>query len=245
MEEPKSSTMEKNNSLYITVKYYILYLKDITNIRALPYHFPSVSLAQYALDRVVGKRDRALFKIVSGRYIKRYLPKLYRKIALKPLKYQYPGELKSHQEKKNFRTMYRRRLRRLDLYTLNNSPWKIRPNTKLKPIRHVKNKQKVADSPNTTIRVVQLEKYNKFTYLVILKILRPKRGKDLCRLKCYKVDIKRGTDKLTKVRVQNKDLITAMTIERFKAKAKEKNYEIPKDIWDKITTTKLVRLKRK
>lgn len=242
MEEQKKSTTRTS---YITNKVYILYLKDITNIRALPYHFPSVSLAQHSLLGSVPKKDRALFKVVSGRYIKKYLPKLYHKIKVKLYKYKYPGDLKTYQEKKSFRTITRRNLRRMDLLTLNNRPTKITKRDKLKGIKHVKNKQAIATQQNTFVRVIQLDKFNKNTYLMVTKILSPKRGKDLCRLKCYRVDFKKGTVFKTKVRVQNKDLLTPFTLSRFRKIEENYSFKIPEKIWQKLTTTKLIKLKRK
>lgn len=218
-------------------RFYILNLRDITNIRCLYYYFSSRETAKYALYKTIPSLERKWYKIVSGNYLSKYQPKFYKALKVYPLKYKYPVGKKSQQEKKTYRTVMRRRLRRLGLHVVGKKQGKIVEN--IQRTRWIKNKQVVANSPGSIARVIQIDSKGLNKYFLVKDIIKSKRAGDLCRVKCFQFDTYKGTIIAKEIRVKNTDVITPFLTKELKKVWESKKLKLS-DKWIKRLTMKFL-----
>lgn len=112
--------------LLVISKYYIVDLKNILNPRYIPKPLDSKKEGRFIINSILGG-DTKRFYVELGETIAKYRIKPYRRymkgIITKSfinLKYDYPPHRTTAQQKKDFRTISRRRMRawlkKLELY---------------------------------------------------------------------------------------------------------------------------------
>jgi hypothetical protein len=192
----------------ISKYFYIINFKYFLKPRIYPVYFTSKQAAKRAIrENIKSKKDRALYEIVKGSKLKdfdcTYVFKLGKLGEFK--KWEYTPELDTKQKRKSYRTLLRRRLRRMGMLT----PVKPKYNVDkpLEQVRLIKNKQWIADSPNTMAMCFRLERKNKnWHYIIIKKKISKKKG-ILFEIKALRVDIRTKQLKFCKISIQRKDLI--------------------------------------
>lgn len=176
--------------------WYLVDFKNLLKVRLFPYYFISKQAAKRAKELNFSKANQKFVEVLKGTKVKSFfLAYAMGKTLGKDTKYTYPDFLISRQERKSFRTLMRRRLRRMGLLTL------VKPKRSVKHlpsyIKPIKNKQKVANSPNSIAKVFQIDRKNpKYYYLILEKSLAKKKGK-LFKIKCLRFD--KTTAELKKV----------------------------------------------
>ena len=187
-------------------KYYILDFSDLSRVRVLNFYFLNRRAAEKCIDvNFVRKKDRKYYAVVIGKDVADEITRDKERKASIFTKYDYPVDRMTRQERKTYRTVMRRRLRRMDLLTL----VKPRKHFKKKPdyIKHIKNKQKVAMSPNTAAKVIQVQRKNpKYYYLILEKSLSDKKGL-LFILNCLRFDRRSGDMKQVTLKIKRTDLL--------------------------------------
>jgi len=186
-------------------KYYIIDFSNLMDVKVLNFYFLNRRAAQIAVEENFRSKKRKYYAVVKGSKLTEEIRNnTQRKIPLFT-KYSYPVDKVTMQERKTFRTVMRRRLRRMGIYT------KVRPrkNIATKPdyIKHIPNKQKVANSPNTVAKVIQIQRKNpKYYYLILGKEKSTKKGM-LFILNCLRFDNNSGKLKQVMVNVKRTDLL--------------------------------------
>lgn len=216
-------------------RFYILNIRDITNIRCLYYYFSSRETAKYSLHKAIPSVERKWYKIVSGNYLSKYQPKFYKALRIYPVKYKYPPHIKTKQQRKTHRTVMRRRLRRMGLHVVGKKEGRIVEN--IGKSKWIKNRQKVANSPTTIARVIQVDSKGLNKYFVVRDIVKSKRAGDLCRATCYQFDTYKGTIIKKELRIKNTDVITPYLTLELKKVWENKGYKLKKK-WTKRLTIK-------
>lgn len=167
--------------------WYLVDFKNLLKVKLFPYYFISKKAARRAKKLNFSKHNQRHVEILKGAKVKSFfLAYAMGKTLGKDTKYQYPDFLITKQERKNFRTIMRRRLRRMGLLTL------VKPKKSIKHlpdyIKPIINKQKVANSPNSIARVFQIDrKPERYYYILLKRELAKKRGK-LFKIKCHRYD---------------------------------------------------------
>lgn len=225
----------------LKARYYILQLKDITNVRCLYYYFSSKESAKFCLNRRIPSNERKWYKIVSGNYLKKYQPKFYKTLRIYPVKYKYSPEMKTAQAKKTYRTVMRRRLRRMGLHVLGQKEGRIKE--QVKRSKWVKNQQWVANSPTTEARIFRMDRTGLNRYFAILSIEKSKRVGDLCRVLCYCFHLSKKTIIKKEVRVKNTDVLTPYLTSELQKLLETKCMKVPNEIWSEITSGTLKPIK--
>jgi hypothetical protein len=201
------------NTLDIPIKikyWYIVHLMDYVSIQLFPVYFINKVAAKRALHKNVPFRKMGKYLIMSGKKLKQYELKYL--IRLGPLpkftKYEYPKPTNqmTRLEKRNFRTIFRRRLRRMGMLIPKKHKINIKEN--VKHARLKVNKQKVANSPYSEARVFQLDRKPKHYYYILLRKTRSKKNKVALECKVVKVNIKTGEFKKILLNIYNSDVIT-------------------------------------
>lgn len=192
-------------------KYYILDFSDLTRVRVLNYYFINRRAAEKCIKlNFLRKKDHKYYSVVQGKDINESIPKDREFKGIIYFKYDYPVDKMTKQEMKTYRTVQRRRLRRMDLLTL----VKPRKHFNKKPdyIKHIKNKQKVAMSPNSVARVIQLQRKSPdYYYLVLEKETTKKKGL-LFILNCLKFNKRTGEMKQVTLKIKRTDLLIPFLI---------------------------------
>lgn len=197
----------------IKLKYwYIIYFKDFIRINLYPVIFISKKGAKRALRLHIDKVHLHRYQVIKGSKLKTY--QLKYQLSLGPLskftKYEYPADKLTHQERKTYRTVMRRRLRRMDILTLIKP--KLRITEKSKQNRWKKNQQKVAKNKNSQARVIQLErKATKYFYMVLQKTRSESNG-ILFRIESLRFNSKTQELKHIYLNIKNNDIIKPFLI---------------------------------
>lgn len=204
--------------------YYILDFRRFMYPVLMPVYFPNKNAAKRILAKNITNRNLIRkFSVYSGKKLKK--EKINYKIGYGNYlhmggKYPYTDEHKTHQQKKSFRTLLRRRLRRMDLYTTNKA--KFRYDKKVSKVKHRRNYQKVANSPNTDAKVFQLDRKPRHYYYIVLKKRTSfKRGK-IFVVRCIRVNIKNGEYKKVTIYIQRNDIFFPELLENLKKKPNAK-----------------------
>lgn len=190
-------------------KFYIVYLRDILKPRILHYYFSSRAMAKKAIVDSLPYKDRKWYKVMSGKYLRKYEPELCKSIKLIPTKYKYPSN-STQADRKKHRTLMRRRLRRMGML-VHSKPY----STVHKPpkrIKAVKNKQKVAQSPGTISRVVEVDRRGSHKLFLILSFKRAKRVGDLYVANSVCFNFRKKTVEEKSLRIKNTDVLTPYTL---------------------------------
>lgn len=187
--------------------YYVVSFRDFIKPKIYPVFFTNKKAAKRAIRVHVGKKRRPFFDVLKGSKLKDFeLSFMFTLGALgKFTKYDYPKELDTIQKRKNFRTIMRRRLRRMGMLTPAMSKYHVRKSSPY--IKLIQNRQWVADSPYTIAKVFRLERKPSHIYYIILsKELSRKKG-ILFEVDSLRVDVKRNLVDYKKVQIYRNDII--------------------------------------
>lgn len=207
--------------------WYIINMQNLLRIKLYPVYFINKVSAKRAINNHIARRNRDKYSIVSGKKLKGYSLKY--QINLGPLhkftKYEYPRPTNemTRQEKKNIRTLFRRKLRRMGLLVHRKHKRNIKE-SKVR-IRIIKNHQEVANCPNTQAVVFRLERLPKhYHYILLKKVKHP--GKDiLWKCRCIRFNSKTGEYGKLFINIYNKDVVIPQLISEIYQIANEKgNY---------------------
>lgn len=189
--------------------YYIIDFRNLRKPKLLPIYFLSKRRAKILLKKYVPiLSERNQFSIFRGKKIKSQ--KIRYKLSAgkdKTLffgfngKYDFPSARKWNITQKAYRTLMRRRLRRMGLLT--KVPGKVKYN-KAPRFAYVENHQKVANCPHTLAQAFQLDRKPEHIYYIILKKW-PNRT--FFTFDCMRLDIKNRTIKRVKIKGRRTDII--------------------------------------
>lgn len=231
----------QNRKKYLIVKgrYYILYMKDILNIKSLKYYYVSRQLAKDVIKTHIARKERKYYKVVSGIYLKKYEPDVYAGLTVRPLKYRYSPNM-TDREKKSYRLRFRRRLRRMNIFVKQNTSGLIYK--KASNVKYVKNKQRVANNINSEARIIQVDRRGKHRWFLINEVTKAKRTGDLFRIHSYCFDFKKRTITYKELRIKNIDILTPYILTELRKKLKAINWEVDRETWGKVLSPRLKKL---
>lgn len=172
--------------------YYVIDFRDFLNPKVLPLFYVNRKAAYRAIEMNVPLWKRKRFSVKKGKSIltEKINYTLKRATLRYFVKYQYPDCKKTFQQKKTYRTVIRRRLRRMGL--LNIIKIRIHIKGEIRNKGYVPNTQKIANTPNTSAKAFRLErKPDKYIYFLLKKKLSRNPNK-LFRIKVIRVDSRRG-----------------------------------------------------
>lgn len=213
--------------------FYILTLSDISNPKVLHYYFAYRNLAKYHIQLNFRPKERKYFKIVSGKYIKKYNPTIDYTIKLRIRKYEYPKLVMTRRERGEFQKRELRKLRRLGLLIKNQrlvgSVKAIRPNIQFKKRGGlVKPPGKLHKNDFSLIRI---ERHGKHKLFKVLALQDSKRKGNLCILKTVYFNFKKQTHTYKEVRLKNTDTIRAVKIRKLLELCEKNNIKVHEDLW--------------
>lgn len=199
--------------------YYIINFKYFTRPRIYPVYFTNKAAAKRAISQnIKSLKERAYYEIIQGKKLVdfecTYVLRLGRLGEF--TKYNYPEYLETIQQRKSYRTLMRRRLRRMGMLTDVQNKYRIGEKGKRTQLIH--NTQKVADSPTTRSVGFRLERKNKNVYYIIKDKKISKKKGILFELKAWKLDIKKKTVGLISLKIQRKDVIIPYLITEISKK---------------------------
>jgi len=188
--------------------YYIINFENFIKPRIYPVHFTNRVAAKRAIKaNFPSKKKRVFFEIIRGDKLKQF--EATRVFCLgrlpKATKYDYPAGVTSHEEKKNYRTILRRRLRRMGMLTLVRSKFGVEE--RIPWTRLIENRQEVARSPYTLAKAFRLERKPKEIYYIIInKHISQKKGA-LFIVETLQVNIRTQQIRKQTIKVRRKDVI--------------------------------------
>lgn len=198
--------------------YYLINFRNYHRIKVCPVFFVNKRAAKRALIKNVPmlKHRKLHYAIIKGSKLKS--TKLEYIWAKKFVcnKYYYPKDCISDQQKKSYRTLMRRRLRRMGILTLN----KPRRRVDAKPmyVKLIKNTQEVANSPFTISKVFQLERKPQKTFYYIIKKIPTKIRGVLLKVICWRIDLRTSGVKKIKLNVHRNDIIIPLLVTELSKK---------------------------
>lgn len=217
--------------------YYIISFRQFLNLTLYGVYFINKNAAKEALVLHINRNKRSKYQIINGAKLKQY--KLTYNISLGVLskfcKYTYPDNCITGQSRKTYRTVMRRRLRRMGMLTLIKPKFKIR-----EPIKHsrlIVNKQKVAMSPNSIAKAFRLQRKPAYYYYMLISKKRSKKNGIMFRAKTLRYNSKTGVFKMLYINIQNRDIIIPYLLSQVYSIAQDKsteNYEKLKARYIKI-----------
>ena len=188
--------------------WYIINFGDFYHITLYPVYFINKVSAKRAISRTFAKKKQNKYQVISGNKLKVYEEDLRYELRLgrmqKFSKYDYPAGM-TDQEKKNQRTIIRRRLRRMGMLIPKKHKYYIKE--KVKQNRLLINRQKVANSPNTEARAFRLERKPKYYYYIIQEKVRVSGNGVAFKVKSIRYNQKTGKYKKVLLNIYNKDVI--------------------------------------
>jgi hypothetical protein len=204
--------MAKKTSKDFRIKelyYYIVDFKQFMKPELLPVYFVNKNAAKRVLEANVPNRNRRkLYSIIKGLNIKNeHIPyKLgHGNFFHCGSKYAYPDRVRTKQDRKSYRTLLRRRLRRMGLQTTVKQKHTIHEE-KVKKVKVLENKQDVAKSPGTAAKAFYLDRKPKYwVYLILKKCPSSKRGK-LFKIKAIRINLKSGEFKKVTIHTMRNDI---------------------------------------
>lgn len=147
------------------IYYYILDYEKLMQPKLLHFYFLNRVAAKRAIELNFPKKRKKFFKVIRGDKVKRFFIAYNMGKGLEYTKYQYGDWDLTKQDRKNHRTVMRRRLRRMGLLTLVDT--KINIKRKPKVIKPINNTQKVSTSPTSIARVFTIQRKNPNYYYII------------------------------------------------------------------------------
>lgn len=196
--------------------WYILDFRKFLKPKLLPVYFNSKPRANLILKANVSVLStRKKFTILKGRNIKDKIPYTLGQGNFFKYggKYNYPTGL-DWQQKKDFRTLMRRRLRRMGILTT------VKPRHRYDKgqiiVKYKHNTQKVATSPNTDAKVFQLDRKPKKYYYVLIKKRLSKKAGIIFELRVIRYDVKTKETKKMWLNVQRSDIFVPYLYKQFK-----------------------------
>lgn len=198
--------------------YYILDFRKFMRPKLIPVYFVNREAAKRVLKANIANRNtRRLFSIIKGITIKNEdIPYTiaYGNYFYRGGKYIYPDTLRTVQGKKSFRTLLRRRLRRMGLQSTNKV--KYRYDERVKKVTYKENHQKVAKNKNSDAKVFQLDRKPKRYYYIILKKRPSTKSGKLFKIKCIQVNVKTGEFKKVTIHTNRNDIFLPELLENLK-----------------------------
>jgi hypothetical protein len=189
--------------------YYIINFRYWDRPRIYPVYFTSKKAAQRAIRQNVRQRkQREYYEVIKGKKLMDFKCTYVLKLGKlgQFTKYAYGEHLKTYQERKSYRTLMRRRLRRMGMLTLARNKFKVNEQPQI--VKLINNTQTVANSPNTLARGFQLERKNpRYYFLILNKKISQKKG-ILFELRVLRIDKKTQTLKRMGLQIKRKDIIT-------------------------------------
>jgi hypothetical protein len=188
--------------------YYIVDFRNYFRLKVYPVYFVNRKAAKRSLDKSVKKLKirKHKYQVVSGKELLGiHIPYVFIK-KFYSAKYEYPKDRLSKQQRKTYRTVLRRRLRRMGLLTLIKPKYSVKK-VKRDQVRIKNNTQKVAMSPNTVAKVFRLDrKPEKYYYIIIKKEKTHVKGV-LLKIGAYRLNIKTGELKKCIVNMKSTDIL--------------------------------------
>jgi hypothetical protein len=187
--------------------YYLVYFRDFFKPIIYPVYFINKAAANRALKAHVGKKKRVYYQVVRGEKLQEFEFKhLFTLGNLgKFTKYAYTTEMNTKQKRKNFRTILRRRLRRMGMLTLVKNKQSVRHTPQY--IKVIKNRQMVAANPYTLSNGFRLERKPKHIYYLIIEKAISKLKGVLWEMTVFQVDMKSKSIKTKKLKVKRNDVV--------------------------------------
>jgi hypothetical protein len=188
--------------------YYIVDFRNYFRLKVYPVYFVNKKTAKRSLSKSVKelKIRKHKYQVVSGKeLLGTEIPYVFIK-SFYSAKYEYPEERVGKQQRKTYRTIVRRRLRRMGLLTLIKPKYSVKK-VKRDQVRIKNNTQRVAMSPNTVAKVFRLErKPEKYYYIIINKEKTHVKGV-LYKIEAYKLNVKNGELKKCIVNMRSTDIL--------------------------------------
>lgn len=188
--------------------YYIVDFRNYFRLKVYPVYFVNKKTAKRSLKKSIKvlKIRRHYYEVVSGKQlVGTKIPYVFIK-RFYSAKYDYPENRVSKQQRKTYRTILRRRLRRMGLLTLIKAKYSVKDG-KRSQVRIKENTQKVAMSPNSVAKVFRVErKPEKYYYIIIDKEKTHVKGV-LRKIKSYRLNIKSGELKKVVVNMRSSDIL--------------------------------------
>lgn len=186
------SNVKTTKEFPIIAKYY--YIMDFTKMmkpQLIPLYFLNRNAAKRAIKENNSTHKAKIYSIFHGEsLLNSDFPYVLKNGRWgKFTKYKYEPNL-TKQEKKNIRTMARRRLRRMNLYT--NIKARRLYNSAPQYVKQIKNTQKVSNSPGTSAKCFQLERETPHRFYIILGKKKHKSAVFLISLKVLSINLKTG-----------------------------------------------------
>lgn len=174
--------------------YYIVSFKDLLNVRLFPHYYLNRNAAKRAIKANFPKKKWKRYQVMRGSQLRDYnlVYSMSRGLG-KFTKYEYPDDRVTKQKRKTYRTVMRRRLRRMGLLTLGKPKKSIKSQPDI--IKPIKNKQKVAMNKNSAAKVIRIERLPSHYYYLVLSAKPAKKKGYLFRLKVLKFDKLKGSIK--------------------------------------------------
>lgn len=197
----------------IKVKFfYIINFSNLMRPKLMPIYYPTRNTAKRVLrENVKSHEKRKKYTIYSGYKIRdenlEYVIGSGSKF-INGGKYPYPHKKMTPQERKSFRTLLRRRLRRMDLLTNNQAKFRYDEKT-IKRIKHKPNHQIVAKSPATDAKCFWLERGSRHTWYIVLSKRRSFKVGKLFRIRAIRIGLKTGKWKKVTIYLRTTDIIHA------------------------------------
>lgn len=191
--------------------WYVISFGNFIHLTLFPVYFVNKQAAKRAITSNIPRKAQGKYEVMSGKKLKdfsfRYKINLGR--LHKFTKYIYE-DIPKGQRRKTYRTVMRRRLRKMGMLTL------IKPKNHItrgiKQTRLIKNKQRIAIAPETWAVSFQLErKPNRYIYLILKKKLSEKK-RVLFEIRALRIDMEKAICKKVNIQVYNKDVVRPVLI---------------------------------
>lgn len=205
--------------------WYVVYLKDLVNIRLYPVYFINKRAAKRAITYNIPVNKRGKYEVHGHQRLKEFQIKYHISLGKLAKFSKYPDinwEM-TPQQRKNHRTIFRRRLRRMGM--LIPKQHKIPIFNSPRQARLLKNRQKVAMSPGTDARAFRLERKPKHYYYIIITKERSKKKRVMFEVKAYKLNSKTGELKKLLIQIYNRDVIIPHLLSEVITISKQKGYD--------------------
>lgn len=189
--------------------YYILYYDNILTPKLLPIYFTSLPIAEQQLAKEIPKQFRHKYEVVKGSEIKDVLK--YRGLNVWKLgvqrKFKYPDNCITKKDKKNFRIISRRRLRRMGVYYRTKAKGYVF-DKEHKP-EFIKNVQVLTQnkSGRSISKAFKLDRMGESIIYVLLEKLDRKPEDCIFRCRAIRINLKAGTRRTVTMKVYNHDIM--------------------------------------
>lgn len=187
--------------------YYIINFRYFLRPRIYPVYFVNKRAAKRAIQlQEPSRKYQGYYEIIRGNKLKAFKSTYVLRLGRlgKFTRYPYPKELITIQQRKSYRTLMRRRLRRMGMLTNVRSKYRVEDKPGI--IKVKLNNQWIANTPYTTCICFALERKPNRHYIIIKKRLSLKKGK-LFRLKVLEFTPGKETVPTKYMYINRKDII--------------------------------------